>query len=287
MSELSGYERVNTRLCGIRYNILLVSAVVLCGPVMAVPLTSTEIAELQPLAEAMLKPNYEIEIRKTGSTVLQGSPEWNDALGRSARAVLAARPIDCLPATWLLGGCGRRAFEVPSRSMLPTILDGDYIATALPTAVTPISRGDVLAYRVPDQGSEQHMHRVIGMPGDHIRVLNGVVELNGRKLELVPTGLGDLIQRQGVVAAYTETLPDGRSYKVLWPAGDLKSVHGANMDSIVVPAGKYFMMGDNRSASLDSRPPDGIGMPNTESVAGVARTILLSRELPKIGTFLQ
>lgn len=267
---------------GLRFALICLGAA-LCRPATAEPLTAAEGADLERYVASSLLPTYEVALGKTGSTLIQGSPEWNDAFHRTVSALLAARPAGCLPAVWALGGCGRHLFEDPSRSMLPTMLDRDVVVTVPPDASTPIRRGDVVAYQVPGRGPEQHLHRVIGLPGDRIRLVRGVVELNGRALEREPTGLVDLVSGLGQVAAYTESLPDGRSYRVFWPDMDPKDARGADMAPTVVPEGHYFVLGDDRSAAVDSRPPDGIGMPAAADVVGIARAVILSRDAERIG----
>jgi len=188
-------------------------------------------------------------------------------------------------------------FTIPSASMEPTLFQGDYIIVSkfaygysrhsLPFSPPLFSgrllarqpqRGDVVVFKLPRDTHVDYIKRLIGLPGDRIQVKGGVVYLNGKALpreelapatELTPFGFPRQVER------YKETLPGGKSY-VTYSYGSDADVD--NTGVYVVPAGHYFMMGDNRDNSQDSRFPEavGVGYVPFENLVGKADIILLS-----------
>lgn len=151
-------------------------------------------------------------------------------------------------------------FQIPSGSMIPTLEVGDFIlvnkfaygvrAPVLNTEIIPISkpqRGDVMVFFPPHQPEVYYIKRVIGLPGDHISYNNHVLTINGKVIE--EKLIAELPAGAPVLRMVTENI-DGKeftAYKHIRPSR--LSAHG----SWTVPAGHYFMMGDNRDNSLDSR----------------------------------
>ncbi|ABD90306.1 signal peptidase I [Rhodopseudomonas palustris] len=170
-------------------------------------------------------------------------------------------------------------FYVPSASMEPTLLIGDallaskfpygYSSASLPIHVavpqtgrlfgaTP-QRGDVVVFRWPGDRSQVWVKRVIGLPGDRIELRGGQVWINGVATAIKPDGIGEAEDDSGgtePARRYVETLPGGVSHPVfkLFDNGRLD-----NTPEITVPAGRLFVMGDNRDNSADSRVPVGQG----------------------------
>ncbi|MDG2521892.1 signal peptidase I [Caulobacter segnis] len=188
-------------------------------------------------------------------------------------------------------------FTIPSASMEPTVLEGDYIIVSkfsygysrhsIPFspplfegrifASTP-KRGDVIVFKLPRDDRTDYIKRLIGLPGDRIQVRGGVVLINGKELprEMLPpvevdTGYGF----SRAVQQFIETNPEGRKYTTydFGPDGELDDT-----GVYVVPEGHYFFMGDNRDNSIDSRVPMevGVGMVPAENLVGKAQIILLS-----------
>jgi len=150
--------------------------------------------------------------------------------------------------------------QIPSGSMSPTLEVGDFIlvnkfaygvrAPVLNTQIIPIGkpeRGDVMVFFPPHQPETYYIKRVIGLPGDHISYNNHVLSINGKVIE--EKLVAELPAGAPVLRMVTENI-DGKeftAYKHIQPSR--LSVRG----SWVVPEGHYFMMGDNRDNSLDSR----------------------------------
>lgn len=164
-------------------------------------------------------------------------------------------------------------FNIPSGSMYPNLMVGDYLFVSkypygysrhsFPFSFPPFDgriiegaaeRGDVAVFKEPRQNETDFIKRVIGLPGDRIQMIGGVLHINGEpvkreRIEDYP--LPDNYGRTTLVRQYTETLPDGSSHRIIETNGDV----GYNDNTRVynVPAEHYFMMGDNRDNSSDSR----------------------------------
>lgn len=163
-------------------------------------------------------------------------------------------------------------YNIPSGSMEETLMVGDFLFVekfaygysryALPwgrwlpsfgrVLASPPERGDVAVFALPSEPSRDFVKRIIGLPGDRVQVLHGVLYLNGKP---VPRRrASDYVEDQNGylhhVVRYRETLPNGKSYSVL----DRESEGEYDTTPVYrVPAAHYFMLGDNRDDSDDSR----------------------------------
>jgi len=185
-------------------------------------------------------------------------------------------------------------FNIPSGSMIPTLLVGDYLFVSkysygysrysLPFSPPLFSgrvfgslphRGDVVVFKYPRDTSVDYIKRIVGLPGDHIQVKQGALYING---QLAPRQAeGDYLTDDGGIKVmsrrYEESLPDGVKHDILKQRDD---GWVNNTQEYVVPAGHVFAMGDNRDNSADSRFMDGVGFVPVENLVGRAEVIFFS-----------
>jgi len=189
-------------------------------------------------------------------------------------------------------------FNIPSGSMVPTLLVGDYLFVSkfsygysrysfpidLPFIEGRIwqgdgpQRGDIAVFRPPREPGTDYIKRVVGLPGDRIQVDDGMLYINGEAVKREPAPEwegGDSFVRPGV-KQYRETLPNGVSYVTL----DMtENGPGDNTRVFEVPPEHYFLMGDNRDNSQDSRFLNGpVGFVPVENLVGRAEIIFFSVE---------
>lgn len=171
---------------------------------------------------------------------------------------------------------GERVFLIPSTAMAPALIIGDSVVMApYPSGATP-ERGDVIAFRDPRSPWTVQTFRVIGLPGEAVRLVDGVVEIDGVPLarELVGEYVIDVGFDLQPAEAWREILPNGVGYDTLDtdPDGFLD-----NTAEYVVPEGHFFVLGDNRDNANDSRGVyGGMGYVPAANVLGRIDRILAS-----------
>lgn len=172
-------------------------------------------------------------------------------------------------------------FRIPSGSMIPTLLVGDFIfvnkytyGLRLPVLRTKVldlgepERGDVMVFRYPPDPRVNYIKRVVGLPGDTVEYRNRRLTINGNPVPL-ERGASDSLQSRRMPEVARETLGDVE-HEVLF-----ETWRPSREGRYTVPAGHYFMMGDNRDNSLDSRFPQ-VGFVPAANIVGKAVRIWFS-----------
>lgn len=187
-------------------------------------------------------------------------------------------------------------FNIPSGSMLPTLLVGDYLFVSKPAygysrysfpfgladfegrmSESRPERGDIVVFKLPTNTSIDYIKRVVALPGETVQVIRGRLYINGEIVEREPVGLvqsdanNEYVTRR--MMEYIETLPGGAMHSIYEESdvGDLD-----NTPVYTVPKDHYFVMGDNRDNSQDSRVPELVGFVPADNLVGRADILFFS-----------
>jgi signal peptidase I len=215
-----------------------------------------------------------------------------EELGEFFRTALVAVVLALLIRTFLF-----EPFNIPSGSMKPTLLVGDYLFVSKPAygysrysfpfGLAPIQdrvwdkmpeRGDVIVFKLPTNKSVDYIKRLIGLPGDTIQVRGGRLFINGKVVQRDALGIKSVQNDDGrdvMTTEYTETLPGGAVHSI-YEENDSGPLDDTPL--FTVPEGHFFMMGDNRDNSQDSRVQQVVGFVPFENLVGRADFIFFSTD---------
>jgi len=221
-------------------------------------------------------------------TVAEKTEKKSGGIGEVISVIVQALILALLIRTLLF-----QPFSIPSGSMRPTLLEGDYLFVSkfsygysrysLPFGPDLFEgrlwsgepeRGDVAVFKLPSEPRLDYIKRVIGLPGDTVQMRDGALFLNGEPVEREAIGTiddVDITEQNQPVRVFRETLPNGVSYRTL---DVTQGTVGDDTREFVVPEGHYFMLGDNRDNSADSR--FNVGYVPHENLVGRANIIFFS-----------
>jgi signal peptidase I len=230
-------------------------------------------------------------MRRPGQTktMSESAPKKSGGWGDTVKTVVYAALIAILIRTFAY-----EPFNIPSGSMIPTLLVGDYLFVSklsygysrhsIPFSwplfggrifASRPERGDVAVFKLPTDNETDYIKRIIGLPGDRIQVLGGVLHINGQPVKR--NRVRDWVARDDYgrtvrMARYVETLPNGRAHFII---EETDSGMLDNTPVYKIPENHYFAMGDNRDNSLDSRTKN-VGFIPAENLVGRADVLFFS-----------
>lgn len=187
-------------------------------------------------------------------------------------------------------------FKIPSGSMYPTLEVGDFLFVSkytygysrhsFPFSFPGFSgriwadepkRGDIVVFKFPKDDKVDYIKRIIGMPGETVQIKEGRLYINDKLIERKPVGryvISEYTPFPQEFAEYIETLPEGQTHPILEYSDSVETVD--NTPKFEIPENHYFMMGDNRDNSNDSRKD--VGFVPFENIEGKARFLFYSHD---------
>lgn len=226
---------------------------------------------------------------------MSATPAYQDKVVEFVKTIVSA-----LGLVLIIHSLVVKPFVIPSPSMVPTLLVGDYLFVSkftygysrysFPLSPNLFSgrvlggkpeRGDVIVFRPTKTPDIDWIKRVIGLPGDRIQIIKGILHINGEAVTLekvAPYHWKDEKGNHYDSDLYYETLPNGVKHKIL-KTDAFGEGRGDDTREFIVPKDHYFMMGDNRDHSSDSRFP-GLGYVPYQNLVGRAEIIFFSTSLP-------
>ena len=225
-------------------------------------------------------------------SVTSSTKRKEGGVGETVRVIIHALIIALVIRTFLF-----QPFNIPSGSMKATLLVGDYLFVSkysygyshysIPLSPNIFSgrifgsdptRGDVVVFRLPKDDTTDYIKRVIGLPGDTVQMKEGLLHINGKPVQR--ERLSDFVGEDPCgsdatarVKRWKETLPNNVTYETL---DCVDNGFYDNTNVYTVPPGNFFMMGDNRDNSTDSRVTSAVGPVPFENIVGRAQMIFFS-----------
>jgi signal peptidase I len=215
--------------------------------------------------------------------------EKKETFGETVKTVVCAVLIAVVIRSLLF-----EPFRIPSGSMYPTLEVGDYLFVSkytygyskhsFPASLAPIkgriwasepNRGDIVVFKFPVDNKTDFIKRVIGLPGDTVEVKKGILYINDKPVERKEIGeymIDEFTIRPEIYTEYEETLPNGIKHRILEISDHERQVD--NTTKVTIPEDHYFVMGDNRDRSDDSRV--SVGFVPKENLVGKARFLFFS-----------
>lgn len=227
----------------------------------------------------------------TTETQAEPKEKKEESIGDLAKTAFLAILLAMVIRTFLF-----EPFNIPSGSMVPNLLVGDYLFVSkysygyskhsFPFSAGGFEgrvanehlpqRGDVAVFKLPTNTSIDYIKRVIGLPGDKLQMIGGQLYINKKIVPRELLGLKEYTNDFGStseVVEYMETLPNDMMH-IMYERDDYQSLD--NTEEFTVPKGHYFMMGDNRDNSQDSRVMSQVGFVPLENFVGQAKFIFFS-----------
>ena len=236
--------------------------------------------------------NPALNVKANPSVSAKTEKEEKETIGEVARSGMIAILLALIVRTFLF-----EPFNIPSSSMVPNLLVGDYLFISkysygysrhsFPFGIAGFDgrinaslphRGDVIVFKLPTNTNIDYIKRLIGMPGDTIQMINGRLYINDEIVPREAKGMIEYKKEGGLttkVMKYVETLPGGTEHTIYE-----ESDHGQldNTEKYKIPEGHYFMMGDNRDNSQDSRVQALVGYVPYDNLEGRAEFLFFSTD---------
>lgn len=239
-----------------------------------------------------ISPNTVVSPTSAPASKPVAKSEEKETIGEVARSGMIAILLALIVRTFLF-----EPFNIPSSSMVPNLLVGDYLfiskysygysAYSFPFGIAGFegrinaklpNRGDVIVFKQPTNTNVDYIKRLIGLPGDTIQMINGRLYINGTIVPRESKGMVEYKKEGGLtqkVMKYVETLPGGTEHTI-YEESDNGPLD--NTDKYVVPENHYFMMGDNRDNSQDSRVTTAVGYVPYDNLEGRAEFLFFSTD---------
>ena len=235
-------------------------------------------------------PNTTVDLKSTPDASVSKKEDQKETIGEVARSGMIAILLALIVRTFLF-----EPFNIPSSSMVPNLLIGDYLFISkysygysqysFPFGIAGFegriaadlpNRGDVAVFALPTETKTNYIKRIVGMPGETVQMINGRLYINDEIVPREPKGMVEYAKEGSPntkAMVYIETLPGGTKHKIYEETdqGQLDTT-----EKYKVPENHYFMMGDNRDNSSDSRVMSLVGYVPYDNLQGRAEFLFFS-----------